>query len=81
MSLAISTARGDGLGRHLRGHDRAGEDMVAMLVLAEVEGRETAVDAARRDDRDLALEGDEAFEDRAAPRRSRARRPGGPSPA
>ena len=34
-----------------------------MLVLADVEGGEGAVDAARGDDRDLARERHEAFED------------------
>src|SRR4029077_2640053 len=42
----------------------ARQDMVAMLVLAKVVCRERAVGPARRDDRDLAPEGDEAFKDR-----------------
>ena len=57
----------DGLLHGARIHPRrdggARQDMVAMLVLAKVIGREGAVRATRRDDRDLATEGDEAFKD------------------
>ena len=46
-----------------------------MLVLAEVVGDDVALEAARRDDRDFALEGDEALEDhRRAAERSMDRR-------
>ena len=50
--------------REICGNAGIGEDVVAMLVLADIEGGEGAVEPARRDDRDLAHEGDEAFENR-----------------
>ena len=40
----------------------AGKDMAFVLVFADVERREGAVQAARRNHRHLALEGDEAFQ-------------------
>ena len=46
-----------------RGRAGAGEDMALVLVLAEIVGDDLAFEAARGDDRDFALEGDEAFED------------------
>ena len=59
MRLA-SAAR---LGADARGRAGAGEDMALVLVLAEIVSRDLAFQAARRDHRHFALEGDEAFED------------------
>src|ERR1700730_4247863 len=55
----LGDARGD-----RRRHPRYLENMIAMLVLGRVETFDPAIRAARRYDRDLALEGHECLEDR-----------------
>src|SRR5579872_5880091 len=52
-----------GRGAHHGGQTRAGEDVALVLVLAKIEGGEIAVEAARGDQRDFALEAHEAFQD------------------
>ena len=49
---------------HLRGHARDLEDVVTVFVLGHIEAFDGAVAPARRHHRDLALEVDEALEDR-----------------
>ena len=53
-----------------RGREREPEDAVAVMVLDRGPARDLAVAAAHGDDRELPVEGDEAFEDARAPRRA-----------